>query len=73
MHIPVNLRSDMENGRSEKLMEVRYRLSTRFNPAEPEVATEKIKLENVTEEISRSEYQELDWVIALLGPVEGEA
>jgi hypothetical protein len=73
MHVPVHLRSEMENGRSEKLNEVKFRLSSRFNPMEPEDMGDQVRLEKETEKISRSEFQELDWVIALVGPVEGEA
>jgi len=73
MHVPGKLRSDMENGRSEKIMELRYKLSSHINPSDSKDIHVQVIPDKVTNRISRSEFEELEWVIGLLGPIEGQA
>ncbi len=71
MFIPAHWRNEMENGRSERMYELRYRLHKLMNkPVGGDGHVEK-KPEQAEKEKDCAHSEELEWAMGLVGPTDG--
>ncbi len=73
METPATLRNEMENGQYERILEVLHRLSTKSRyPWEP---SEELKRVAEKMELAKAatEAEEFNWVVSMVGPIDGSA